>query len=45
MTFNCQGEVKAEFLAKAQKKDPPLGWINDAPAAAGHPNGADIASV
>ncbi len=44
-TFNCQGEVKAEFLAKVQKKDPPPPWINDAPAAVGHPNAADIADL
>ncbi len=44
-TFNCQGEVKAEFLAKVQKKDPPPPWISDAPAAVGHPNAADIADL
>ncbi len=44
-TFNCQGEVKAEFLAKAEKKDPPPPWIKDAPGAVGHPNGADIGDL
>ncbi len=44
-SFNCQGEVKAEFLAKVQKKDPPPPWIKDAPAAVGHPNGTDIADL
>ena len=44
-TFNCQGEVKAEFLAKVQKKDPPPPWVKDAPAAIGHPNAADIADL
>jgi flavodoxin I len=41
-TFNCPGEVNPAFLEKAQKKDPPPPWINDAPAAVGHPNGDDI---
>jgi len=44
-TFNCQGEVKAEFLAKVQKKDPPPPWLKDAPAAIGHPDTADIADL
>ena len=44
-SFNCQGEVKAEFLAKAQKKDPLPPWIKDAPGAVGHPNGTDVADL
>lgn len=42
-TFSCQGEVKAEFLAKAQAKNPPPPWIKDALGAVGHPDTADIA--
>jgi len=44
-SFNCQGEVKAEFLAKVQKKDPPPPWIIDAPEAVGHPDATDIADL
>jgi len=44
-TFSCQGEVKPEFLTKVQKKDPPPPWIQDAPAAMGHPNAADIENL
>jgi len=43
--FSCQGEVKASFLEKAQKKDPPPPWIKDAPGAVGHPDSADIAEL
>lgn len=41
-TFNCQGEVSPAFLEKAAQKDPQPPWIGDAPAAAGHPDNADI---
>lgn len=41
-TFNCQGEVNPDFLEKARKKDPLPPWINDAPAAVGHPDNNDI---
>lgn len=41
-SFNCQGEVNADFLVKAQAKEPPPPWIKDAPSAAGHPDDADI---
>ncbi len=44
-TFSCQGEVRPEFLAKVKKKDPPPPWLEDAPAAAGHPNAADIENL
>ncbi len=44
-TFNCQGEVNADFLVKAQAKEPPPPWITDAPSAAGHPDDADIAKL
>jgi flavodoxin len=44
-TFSCQGEVRPEFLAKVQKKDPPPPWIGDAPAAAGHPDAADVENL
>jgi flavodoxin len=44
-SFNCQGEVNADFLAKAQAKEPPPPWIKDAPSAAGHPDDTDIARL
>lgn len=44
-TFNCQGEVSADLLAKVQKKEVPPPWINDAPAAAGHPDESDISML
>jgi len=44
-TFSCQGEVRPEFLAKVQKKDPPPPWIGDAPGAVGHPDATDIENL
>jgi flavodoxin len=44
-TFSCPGEVNPTFLEKALKKDPPPPWIDDAPSAAGHPDGTDIARL
>jgi flavodoxin len=44
-SLNCQGEVNADFLVKAQAKEPPPPWIKDAPSAAGHPDDADIAKL
>ena len=44
-TFNCQGEVKEEFLAKVQKKDPQPPWLKDAGDAVGHPDHQDIANL
>jgi len=44
-TFNCQGEVKEEFLAKVQKKDPQPPWVKDAGSAVGHPDLHDIANL
>ena len=44
-TFNCPGEVNPAFLEKARQKDPQPPWIGDAPAAAGHPDDADIARL
>lgn len=43
--FNCQGEVKEEFLEKVQKKDPQPPWVKDAGNAVGHPNAHDIANL
>jgi len=43
--FNCQGEVKEEFLAKVQKKDPQPPWVKDAEGAVGHPDAHDIAKL
>jgi hypothetical protein len=36
------GEVSPAHLEKARKKDPPPPWIDDAPAAVGHPDSGDI---
>ena len=36
------GEVNPAHLEKARKKDPPPPWIDDAPAAVGHPDSGDI---
>jgi len=44
-TFNCQGEVKEEFLAKVRQKDPQPPWVKDASGAVGHPDGIDIANL
>ena len=44
-TFNCQGEVKEEFLAKVRQKDPQPPWVKDAPGAVGHPDNIDIANL
>jgi flavodoxin len=41
-TFNCPGEVSPAHLEKARKKDSPPKWIDDAPAAVGHPDSGDI---
>ncbi len=44
-SFNCQGEVNEEFLAKVQKKDPQPPWVKDAGNAVGHPDAHDIANL
>lgn len=44
-TFSCPGEVNPAFLEKARRKDPQPPWIADAPAAAGHPDRADLARL
>ncbi len=41
-TFNCQGEVNQELLAKTARMDQPPPWIKDAPKAVGHPDDRDI---
>ena len=41
-TFNCQGTVNPSFLEKARQKNPLPAWIEDAPAAVGHPDAVDI---
>ena len=41
-TFNCQGEVNQELLAKAARMDQPPPWIKDATKAVGHPDDQDI---
>jgi hypothetical protein len=43
--FNCQGEVNPVFLGKARQKDPQPPWIEDAPAAVGHPDAEDMARL
>lgn len=41
-TFNCPGQVEAQFLQLACKKEPPPPWIADADAAIGHPDADDV---
>jgi len=41
-TFSCQGEVNFKVLEKIKAKPVPPVWLEDAPAAAGHPNDTDI---
>lgn len=41
-TFNCPGEVNPAVLEKVRKKNPLPPWIDDAPAAVGHPDDADM---
>jgi flavodoxin I len=41
-TFSCQGEVRPTFLKKALLNKPQPPWLKDAPAAAGHPDAADL---
>ena len=41
-TFSCQGEVKAEFLAKAKTMKPLPPWVEDAANAVGHPDEGDL---
>jgi flavodoxin len=41
-SFNCQGEVNPKVVEKAKSKPVPPVWIDDAPNASGHPDGADI---
>lgn len=41
-TFSCQGEVNPKVLEKVSAKPEPPVWLKDAPAAAGHPDDADI---
>ena len=43
--FHCQGEVKAEFLAKVQAQNPQPPWVKDAPNAVGHPSESDISRL
>lgn len=43
--FNCQGEVQAKVLETASAKVPKPAWVDDAPAAAGHPDDADLAAL
>jgi flavodoxin len=41
-TFSCPGQVSAAFLETARKKNPQPPWLQDAPAAQGHPDKADV---
>ena len=43
--FNCQGEVNPKVLEKVRLKDSPPVWIDDADAAVGHPDAADISAL
>jgi len=40
--FSCQGEVNPKVLEKMKAKPAPPVWLENAPAAAGHPNDTDI---
>lgn len=44
-TFSCPGEVDAEFLQIAARKNPLPAWFADAPAAKGHPDANDLQRV
>jgi len=44
-TFNCPGAVDPKLIEKAGAKPQPPVWLADAPAAAGHPDAADIAAL
>jgi hypothetical protein len=44
-TFNCPGEVAPKVMEKIRAKTPPPPWIEDAPAAAGHPDAQDLANL
>ena len=41
-TFSCQGEVPGNVLANAANRDPKPPWLDDAPAAKGHPDNDDF---
>ncbi len=41
-TFSCQGEVPANVIETAAAKEPKPDWVDDAPAAQGHPNKDDF---
>ena len=41
-TFSCQGAVNPKVLEKVRAKTPPPPWIDDAPAAVGHPDAEDL---
>jgi flavodoxin len=40
--FNCQGQVDPKVLDKARQKSPRPVWVDDAAAAAGHPDEMDL---
>ena len=44
-TFNCQGEVNPKVIDTAKKKPEPPAWLDDAPAAIGHPNEDDLTEL
>lgn len=41
-TFTCQGQVDSKVLDKARQKSPRPVWVDDAAAAAGHPDEKDL---
>jgi flavodoxin len=43
--FNCTGEVESAFLERVSAKPVKPPWIDDAPAAAGHPDESDIENL
>lgn len=44
-TFNCQGAVNPRVIEKVSARPEPPDWIDDAPAAAGHPDADDLATL
>lgn len=43
--FSCRGQADPAALVQALAKKPLPAWLNDAPAAVGHPDAADAASL
>ncbi len=44
-TFDCQGAVNPELLAKVKARPNPPEWIDDADTAVGHPDARDVTAL